>query len=88
MSTDKKPDGGCAYPLPYLSKNQDNGELTYHESIGGMTLRDKFAGDALIGLLSDSDGPRQGDEDPSNLCVRYAKRAYEYADAMIAARAV
>lgn len=43
----------------------------------GMTLRDYFAGQALIGLKNDDFRRKTKD---------YAKKAYEYADAMIEER--
>ena len=45
----------------------------------GMTLRDWFAGKALVGLLSE---PKATAETPD----RYAKAAYIFADAMLKAR--
>lgn len=42
----------------------------------GMTLRDYFAGQALAGMLSA----------PKHLPEVYAKKAYEYADAMLKKR--
>lgn len=66
--------GGFAFP-------QSNFDVAYSDYIGGgMTLRDWFAGQALMGLL------------PSKSVVgfptAYAQVAYEYADAMLAAREV
>jgi hypothetical protein len=45
----------------------------------GMTLRDYFAGQALVGLVANP-GPAPGPPE------RFAAVAYEYADAMLAAR--
>lgn len=76
MSTDKKPDGGPAYPVPDLY-------IPHLEQIAyghhGMTLRDKFAGDALIGLLTHY---------LSDSTEHVATLAYQYADAMLKARGV
>jgi hypothetical protein len=46
-------------------------------SATGMTLRDYFAGQALVGYLSDG-------STPSEYCT--AKQAYAYADAMLEVR--
>lgn len=71
-------DGGPAYPSR-LPKNRDQHLLDNINS--GMTLRDWFAGQALSGMLAqplDSDCAFS-----TKLC---AKSAFEYADAMLAAR--
>jgi len=47
----------------------------------GMTLRDYFAAAALTGLLAHVIGVARARDERD-----YAKRCYEYADAMIAAR--
>ena len=59
--------------FPFTERNADG---SYYHGHGGMTLRDWFAGQALMGLVNQyhPDGA--------------AKLAYEYADAMIAAREV
>ena len=64
------PTGGPAFP-------QSTTIGAVSETVGGMTLRDWFAGQALSGLLS-SDG--------STSWERYAASAYKAADAMIQAR--
>ena len=65
-------DGGPAFPRARSVRPDD-------ERNEGMTLRDYFAGQALIGLL--------GNGYPNNTDgAHYAKAAYHYADAMIAAR--
>jgi len=64
-------DGGPAFPVPdtvYPSGQVQPGSW-------GMTLRDWFAGQALIGLVSDGN---------TNFSV--SKEAYRLADAMIVAR--
>lgn len=48
------------------------------EAIGGMTLRDYFAGQVIAGLMA-----RAGAPDP----IYESKLAYQVADAMLAARA-
>lgn len=70
-------DGGPAFPV--TDKRQTAGsryaqEFVYHP---GMSLRDYFAGQALVGLLACSE-IIIGDEN------KYAESAYKYADAMVA----
>jgi hypothetical protein len=84
-----KPDGGPAFPsieseyagAAVLSDEQDK-PYTHVRSVGGMTLRDYFAGQALTGLVlaccianTELLGPGKA-----------ASAAYEFADAMIAQR--
>jgi hypothetical protein len=57
-------DGGKAFPNP--------------ESGGGMTLRDYFAGQAITGIIIDTN--------LNNLNQWVGQEAYKVADAMIAAR--
>ena len=70
-------DGGPAFPFGQVS------ELTGQPINGffspGMTLRDWFAGQALIGLMT-------GYHDHPNICKTCAELAFEAADEMIAAR--
>lgn len=67
---DKINDGGPAFP-------RSSGGGAYGTAQSGMSLRDWFAGQALIGLLA-SPGVT-----PTGATVRWA---YEHADAMLAAR--
>lgn len=74
-------DGGPAFPVA--------GVVGMHNGQGGMSLRDYFAAKALLGILSDSNflthstkGTKDADEWRGNI----AGHAYEYADAMLAAR--
>jgi hypothetical protein len=65
-------------PNPYAfpaKPYEANGHITYQE---GMTLRDWFAGQLISGIMA-----RQYSEP-----TRHAAIAYEYADAMLAERAV
>lgn len=71
-----KNDGGPAFPSALYSH-----ERAENWSTDGMTLRDWFAGHALAGDLAASPNYR-----PS--LIGSAERAYAYADAMLAARAV
>ena len=71
-----KNDGGPAFPIyqPDMNVGDDAGP--------GMSLRDWFAGQAMVGLMSDS-GLR-----PSNLdeFEHMATRLYQVADAMLKER--
>jgi hypothetical protein len=67
-------DGGAAFPVPEENR-LSNG--TYCNE--GMSLRDWFAGQALSGQLANRYQDQYGEG-------QQARRAYEYADAMIAAR--
>lgn len=60
---------------PAFPSHGSMGEVT-HE---GMSLRDWFAGQSLAGLLSDPTLDRS--------CKAFARDAYGFADAMLAARA-
>ena len=60
-------DGGPAFPVMYCSE--------------GMTLRDWFAGQALVGMLQNYTTQKFGVGEET--CAR---GAYEFADAMLAAR--
>lgn len=65
-------DGGPAFPQHSVPVYQERPHLW------GMSLRDYFAGQALVGTLAGPDaGPRDKD---------IARRAYELADAMLAER--
>ena len=70
-----KKDGGPAFPLPMSQLVASPGsEVDYGSP--GMTLRDYFAGQALTRMNLDDQWTAK---DP-------ARRAYEYADAMLAER--
>lgn len=69
-------DGGPAFPV--LRENERGGLFM---AASGMTLRDYFAAAALTGILSEN----------MELCDSYGqagKRAYDFADAMLAEREV
>lgn len=76
--SDKINDGGAAFPmLEGLSKGRfDNYQASYSD---GMTLRDYFAAKAMQALISKYEG-----EDGSMETIPVD--AYQYADAMLAAR--
>jgi len=69
-------DGGPAFPTTL-----DYGERG-SQTIGGMTLRDWLAGQALAAIIN-ADGPQY-----FHLYKPHATVAYEQADAMLAAREV
>jgi hypothetical protein len=68
-------DGGPAFPFVMPDPS------TYHTE-QGMSLRDYFAAAALQVLLAHMIGV----ESANGSASKYAERAYEYADAMLAAR--
>jgi len=80
----KRDDGGCAFAAIATSAADD----VYHQT--GMSLRDWFAGQALIGMLHNGFAPRQflgsrapeGPQPPRE----YPAIAYALADAMLAER--
>jgi hypothetical protein len=72
--------GGPAFPVPEVLTA--GGQIKTADG-AGMTLRDYFAAQALIGLLSK---PATGNAVMQNPQQRLAEHAYSYADAMIAAR--
>lgn len=67
-------DGGQAFP------ERANDGYGCPVTVGGMTLRDWFAGQALVGLLAGDPGYESEDADSA------AEDAFMYADAMLAAR--
>lgn len=84
MSTEQKvdgltpaEDGGPAFPRPHSM-----GPTEYAWEQKGMTLRDYFAGQALQGLLADA-----WMKTDSSGMQGFAYEAYNWADAMLKARA-
>jgi len=71
-----KIDGGYAFPLSVTEETVD-----YH----GMTLRDWFAGQAMVGILSGGFADTVPHDDIGG-GSDVAFFAYQYADAMLAAR--
>jgi hypothetical protein len=73
-------DGEPAFPVPVGEREfwdcEENG------SPNGMSLRDYFAAAALQGLLAHLIGVENANGNTS----KYAGRAYQYADSMLAAR--
>ncbi len=76
MSEQKIRDGGSAFPVPF-PRHPTNTER-------GMSLRDWFAGQIMMGLVSSSKlvSPYEG----RTMCETYAAMAYGAADAMLEAR--
>ena len=76
MSTETIDDGGAAFPVV-------SDQFGHH---GGMSLRDWFAGQAIIGAMAMASHPRMipGQID----YAEFAKDCYRTADAMLAARKV
>jgi hypothetical protein len=75
-------DGGPAFPMP-ASEHSQGGHFEQY----GMSLRDYFAGQALAGLTACSFTYCGGEKITTENATRVtSRRAYEYADAMLAAR--
>lgn len=78
-----RPDGGPAFPVGVI-RNPFNGQVERADrlaDVGGMTLRDYFAGQALASICAANaigGGPTSQEID--------AEWCYRYADAMIEAR--
>lgn len=83
-----KNDGGPAFPCEDLIRRDDQGKLHGYEiSSPGMTLRDYFAGKVLAGELAAEDmGEGALMKRSKENAKLMAERAYQMADAMIAAR--
>jgi hypothetical protein len=73
-------DGGPAFPHAQRLWDNDAQSWAVH-SVGGMTLRDYFAGQALAGALQNYTTSKFGCTEKE-----VALGAYRYADAMLAAR--
>lgn len=96
MSEKTIKDGGPAFPTEATVFEDAGGYMRSAGSAGGMSLRDWFAGQALCGHLSAETSAQRlavlqrhgGDTDAAMADLRKlsAEIAYEYADAMLAAR--
>lgn len=73
-------DGGPAFPGGSVLAGNHG---AYDELSDGMTLRDYFAAQALTGLMANPDITPNSHEQ----IQKAARRLYEFADAMLAARA-
>lgn len=72
-------DGGPAFPHPNLFYGDPGRPETKKAAYPGMTLRDYFAGQIIMGLVSNA-------ERLDLRIVEGAAKAYEIADAMLAVR--
>lgn len=77
MSTDRKDDGGPAFPAPDLG-DQNFGQRGAYQ---GMSLRDHFAAKAMQGFAADPTNHQLFDDMDD-----VARSAYAMADAMLKAR--
>jgi hypothetical protein len=81
-------DGGPAFPVHSTHAMFNGKVVAIHEQ--GMSLRDWFAGQAFAGLLANRDLLEGILKQSKKLGLTHdegaAKAAYEYADAMLAAR--
>jgi hypothetical protein len=80
-------DGGAAFPVPLSLRQADGMPMTaaeFFEGGNGMTLRDYFAAQSLAGICQTKQSQEYGSL-PDYHCDA-AKRAYGYADAMLAFR--
>jgi hypothetical protein len=80
-TTDKRPDRSpCAFPFT----ESTDGPWTHH----GMTLRDYFAGQVMIGIMSNPDLPFGGKKggDLTELFEFTSLLSYQAADAMLKVR--
>lgn len=79
-----KDTGGPAFPCPELRLDDGTGVVA---ACDGMTLRDYFAGQALIPFVGHCLDQAQEKGDTAEIAAkRYARSAYFIADAMIAER--
>lgn len=81
MSETNKPnDGGPAFPfvVPDVRDPESGAGISQGCAYGGMTLRDWFAGQALMGLVADPNNMSPAEQNGIS--------AYKFADAMLEAR--
>ena len=75
-------DGGPAFPAPMFTRQADGQPMCPQEfGLGGMSLRDWFAGHALNGILMNYTTERFGISEKS-----IADHAYKLADALLVSR--
>ena len=81
-------DGGGAFPHDNFERARSEGGWTGIST--GMSLRDYFAGQALVGMLSGGLVTSPNDDETEGLAKvdDMAASAYTFADAMLAARKV
>ncbi len=73
-----------AFPLLDMSQNNSTGDTFTHQSIGGLTKREYFAGLAMQGLLASEESDRNVYETRFARNAAYARNAVGYADALLA----
>jgi hypothetical protein len=73
-------DGGPIHPV---SMGSMPNQYAY---AAGVSLRDWFAGQAMVGLLACPGQPNLGYETVEEYAAHYSRTAYLYADVMLAAR--
>lgn len=93
MSTEKIKDGGPAFPESRASKYVVSGPNGHpqpmFETVGGMSLRDWFAGEAAPAILIELyERCRRENAGVENAYTIAASASYELADAMLKAREV
>ena len=78
-------DGGPAFPMPSGDEPRVNATTHYNE---GMSLRDWFAGQALVGMYAADEMARQAINPGGrrSTAADFAISAYEQADAMLERR--
>lgn len=74
--------GGSAFPEIKTTSTYTT-DINVH-SVGGMTLRDYFAAKAMQSMIGNTD--KEGSSRGINGVSKFARYAYEYADAMLAER--
>lgn len=87
-------DGGPAFSTPVTKTCAEMGGFQYQSQHPGMSLRDWFAGQALVGLLATPGSPTREQclhfgVDPDSKTAgadTYAATAYVFSDAMLRAR--
>ena len=74
-------DGGPAFPR---SEGSSDARRSPKPNQADMSLRDWFAGQALVGILSAATGPREGFAQFGAMADYVAPESYKVADAMLA----
>lgn len=83
----KTNDGGPAFPTADSAENQNFPGIRNNHASPGMSLRDWFAGQALLGdLASQSEATGEWPNNNPDMDVKLAARCYRFADAMLAYR--
>ena len=80
-----KDDGGPAFPMEIDTEDSKGYPIT-GKIVGGMSLRDWFAGMALQGMVAQPNDHTFTWDYTKEVRQRLAVKAYQYADAMLAER--